>query len=197
MALSILSARKAPKSANSLLFPRIFTLLLLCFLCHHFISLTLLDIYSRNPPFLFHYFFEGFRSPISFLQQHCRRTSRLHQSTAASSWCCCPRPRRVRLKWPVGLPRGPQLPWVPPRPSIFRQWCPVNARRRAARTLPKIGCLSFFFCFPTSLCRLLVLLLLLISGNVYPNPRPIVACSPMLAGGAAQRNALSAINGYI
>ena len=73
--------------------------------------------------------------------------------------------------WPS---RGSQLPWE--LPFIFSLCCPLNDRRRAAHSIYKIGCLFSLFLFscPTlALLRLLILLLLLMSGNVHPNPGPI------------------------
>ena len=72
----------------------------------------------------------------------------------------------------------PQLPLA--LPFIFSLCYPLNDRRRAAHSFLKIGCLFFLFrfCCP-SLARLclLILLLLLMSGNVHPNPGPIFPCS--------------------
>ena len=69
--------------------------------------------------------------------------------------------------------RGSQLPWA--LPFIFLLCCPLNDRRRAAHSIYKIGSLFLLFLFscPTlARFRLLVLLLLLMSGNVHPNPGP-------------------------
>ena len=77
--------------------------------------------------------------------------------------------------WPS---RGSQLPRA--LPFIFSLCCPLNDRRRAAHSFYKIGRLfsPFLFSCPfLSLLRLLILLLLLMSGNVYPNPGPIFPCS--------------------
>ena len=55
-----------------------------------------------------------------------------------------------------------------------------NDRRRAAHNIYKIGRLFSLFLFssPTfALLRFLILLLLLMSGNVHPNPGPIFPCS--------------------
>ena len=56
---------------------------------------------------------------------------------------------------------------------------PLNDRRRAAHSFFKIGRLfSFLFSCPSlALLRLLILLLLLMSGNVHPNSGPIFPCS--------------------
>ena len=77
--------------------------------------------------------------------------------------------------WPS---RGSQLPRA--LPFIFSLCCPLNDRRRAAHSIYKIGRLFSLFLFscPTlALLRLLILLLLLMSGNVHPNPGPIFPCS--------------------
>ena len=90
----------------------------------------------------------------------------------------------VRSPTPFGLgrngcwpSRGSQLPRA--LPFIFSLCCPLNDRRRAAHSIYKIGRLFSLFLFscPTlALLRLLILLLLLMSGNVHPNPGPIFPC---------------------
>ena len=70
--------------------------------------------------------------------------------------------------------RGSQLPRV--LPFIFSLCCPLNDRKRAAHSFFKIGRLfsPFLFSGPSlALLRLFILLLLLISDNVHPNPGPI------------------------
>ena len=77
--------------------------------------------------------------------------------------------------WPF---RGSQLPRE--LPFIFSLCCPLNDRRRAAHSFFKIGrlfSLFVFSCPSLALLRLLILLLLLMSGNVHPNPGPIFPCS--------------------
>ena len=111
----------------------------------------------------------------------------LHQSTAASMWWCGPRPRYGLGRngsWPSP---GSQLPQA--LPFIFLLCCPLNDRRRTAHSSFKIGCLFSLFLFSSpSLAhfRLLILLLLLMSGNVDPNPGPIFPCS-MCAGNVTWR----------
>ena len=63
---------------------------------------------------------------------------------------------------------------------IFSLCCSLNDRRKAAHSFHKIGRLfsfSLFSCSFLACLRLLILLLLLISGNVHPNPGPIFPCS--------------------
>ena len=77
--------------------------------------------------------------------------------------------------WPS---RGSQLPRA--LPFIFSLCCPLNDRRRAANSFLKISrffSLFLFSCPCLALLRLLTLLLLLMSGNVYPNLGPIFPCS--------------------
>ena len=67
--------------------------------------------------------------------------------------------------------------------------CPLNDRRRAAHNFFKIGrlfSLFLFICPSLALLRLLILLLLLMSGNVHPNPCPIFPCS-VCAGNVTRR----------
>ena len=78
--------------------------------------------------------------------------------------------------WPS---RGSQLPGA--LPFIFSLCCPLNDRRRAAHSIFKIGRLFSLFllsCPTLALLRLqILLLLLLMSGNVHPNPGPVFPCS--------------------
>ena len=102
----------------------------------------------------------------------------LHQSTAASTWWCGPRLRLGWVKMAVGLPEGPS--YSGHSPSIFLLCCPLNDRRREAHSFLKIGRLfsfSLFFCPSLARLCLLILLFLLMSGNVHPNPGPIFPCS--------------------
>ena len=85
----------------------------------------------------------------------------------------------VRSPTPFGLgrngcwpSRGSQLPRA--LPYIFSLCCPLNDLRRAAHSFFKIGRLFSLFLFSCpSLARLLIVLLLLMSGNVHPNPGPV------------------------
>ena len=82
---------------------------------------------------------------------------------------------------PFGLGRngcwsfqGFQLPRT--LPFIVSPCCSLNDCRRAAHSFFKIGRLSSLFLFSCpslALLHLLILLLLLMSGNVHPNPGPI------------------------
>ena len=87
----------------------------------------------------------------------------------------------VRSPTPFGLGRNGCWPFQGsqfPRafPFIFSLCCPVNNRRRAAHSFFKIGPLFSLFLFSCPSLALLRLLLLM-SGNVHPNPGPIFSCS--------------------
>ena len=86
-----------------------------------------------------------------------------------------PNPVWVRLKWLLVFPRVPVTPGTPLTQIIFSPCIPLNDRRRVPRSLFKIGLSSLFFCL--SLARLLILLLLLMRGNIHPNPCPVFPCS--------------------
>ena len=76
-----------------------------------------------------------------------------------------PNPVWVGSKWLLVFPSYPEQSW-------FFQ----NDRRKAARSFFEIGGLSFLLsCL--SLARLLILLLLLMSGNVHLNPCSVFPCS--------------------
>ena len=103
----------------------------------------------------------------------------------------------VRSPTPFGLgrngcwpSRGSQLPRA--LPFIFSLCCPLNDRSRATHSFFKIGrlfslFLFLFSCPSLALLRLLILLLLLMSGNVHPNPGPILPCS-VCAGNVTWRS---------
>ena len=77
--------------------------------------------------------------------------------------------------WPS---RGSQLPRA--LPFIFLLCCRLNDRSRVAHSFFIIGrlfSLFLFSCPSLALLRLLILLLLLMSGNVHSNPGPIFPCS--------------------
>ena len=85
----------------------------------------------------------------------------------------------------VGFPEGPSYPGDSLTQSIFSPFCPLNDQRKAARSFFKIDRLSSLFS-NLSLARLLILLLLLMSGNVHSNPGPIFSFS-VCAGNVAWR----------
>ena len=90
----------------------------------------------------------------------------------------------VRYPTPIGLGRNGcwtsrkfQLPRA--LPFIFSQCCPLNDRRRATHSFFKISrqlSLFLIFCPSLVLLRLFIFLLLLMSGNVHPNPGLIFPC---------------------
>ena len=94
----------------------------------------------------------------------------LHQSTAASTGWCGPRPVWVWSKWLLVFPSVPVALGTPLTQTIFSPCSPLNDRRRVARSLFKIGLSFLYSCL--SLARLLILLLLM-SGNVHSNPCPV------------------------
>ena len=74
--------------------------------------------------------------------------------------------------WPS---RGSQL--LRALPYIFSLCCSLNDHIRAAHSIFKIGRQFSLFLFSCPSLALLRLLLLLMSGNVHPNPGPIFPCS--------------------
>ena len=109
---------------------------------------------------------------------HLNELSELHQSTAASTWWCGPRPRLGWVEMAVGLPLGSQLPRA--LPFIFSLCFLLNDRSRAAHSFLKIGrlfSLFLFSCPSLARLRLLILLFLLMSDNINSNPGPIFPCS--------------------
>ena len=87
----------------------------------------------------------------------------LHQSTAASMWWCGPQTVWVGLKWLLAFPRILVTPGTPLTQTIFSPCSPLKDRIRVARSLFKIGLSSLYSCL--SLARLLILLLLMMSGT--------------------------------
>ena len=71
----------------------------------------------------------------------------------------------------VGLPEDPSYPEHSPHTNHFFAVQPLNDCRRVARSLFKIDLSSLFSCL--FLAYFLILLLLLMSGNVHPNPCPV------------------------
>ena len=102
----------------------------------------------------------------------CCTNQQLHQRGGA-----VPGPVWVGSKWLLAFLR---VPVTLGTPFIFLLCCPLNDRRRAAHSFFKIGRLfSLFLCSCPSLALLcfFILLLLVMSGNVHPNPGPIFSCS--------------------
>ena len=87
----------------------------------------------------------------------------------------------------VGLPEGPSYPGNSPPTNHFSPCSPLNDHRRVARSLFKIGLSSLFSCLSFARLFILLLLLLLMSGNVHPNPCPVFPSS-VCAGNVAWRD---------
>ena len=78
-------------------------------------------------------------------------------------------PTPFEVEMAVGLPEVPSYPKHFPQTNHFLPCCPLNDRRRAARSFSGIDRpFSLFSCL--FLTRLLILLLLLMSGKVHPFP---------------------------
>ena len=122
-----------------------------------------------------------------------QREHYLHQSTAASTWWYGPRPR-LRSKWLLAFPRFLVTPGTSLKQTIFSPCCPLNNRRRAARSFSEIDRpFSLFSCL--SFARLLIFLLRLMNGKVHPFP---VQCAlEMRPGRVGRCNAAPAPNGFI
>ena len=86
-----------------------------------------------------------------------------------------PDPVWVGWKWLLAFPRVPITLGTPLTQTIFSQYWPLNDRKEAAHSLFKIG-RPFFLFFWLSLAYLLILLLLLMSGNDHPNPVLAFSC---------------------
>ena len=101
-----------------------------------------------------------------------RRTAPIN---SRPTWWCGPQSSLVWIKMAVGFPEGLSYPRHSPHTNHFFPCCPLNDCKRAARCLFEIGGLfSLFSCL--SLTYLLILFLLLMSGNVHPNIGPVFAC---------------------
>ena len=88
-----------------------------------------------------------------------------------------PNPVWVELKLLLAFPRGPVIPGTPLTQTMFSLCSRLNDRRRVARSLFEIGLSSLFSCLSLAgLLILFILLLLLMTGNVYPNPCPVFPC---------------------
>ena len=81
-------------------------------------------------------------------------------------------PFGVGSKWLLAFLRVPVTPSTSLIQTIFSPCYPLNDRRRVARSLSNRSTVFFFSsCF--SLARLFILILLLMSGNFYPNSDPV------------------------
>ena len=103
----------------------------------------------------------------------------LHQSTAASTWWCGPRPLWLGRNGCWTFPRVSGTPGNPQ--NIFSWSCPLSDRSWAAHSFANLGRLFFsisychlamVFLYSLACSRSLILLLLLMSGNIHPNPGP-------------------------
>ena len=69
----------------------------------------------------------------------------LHQSTAASTWWCGPRPRLGWVEMAVDLPEGPSYPGY--FPSFFRYVAPrTTAEGQHTASSKSVACFSLFSC---------------------------------------------------
>ena len=106
---------------------------------------------------------------VVYLVYTCKASKiELHQSIAALTWWCGPQPRLGWVNMVVGLAEGPSYPGHSLHTNHFSPCSPLNHRKRVARSYLKIGL--------PSLSRLLILLLVLRSGNVHPNLCPVFPC---------------------
>ena len=85
----------------------------------------------------------------------------------------------------VGLPEDLSYSGHSPHTNHFLPCCSLNNSKRVACSLFKIDLSSLFSCL--SLARLLILLLVLMSCNVYPNLCPVFPCS-VCAGNVTRRD---------
>ena len=109
----------------------------------------------------------------AYLNYHCENWLHCTNQQPTQRGSAVPDPVWVGSKWLVAFPRV-CCPGHSPHTNHFLPRCPVNDRKRAAHSLLEIGRLfSLFSCL--SLARLLILLLL-IGGNVNPNPGPVFSC---------------------
>ena len=99
----------------------------------------------------------------------------MHQSTAASTWWCGHRPIWVGSKWLLASPRVPVTLGTLVEQTIFLPCCPLNDRRRAARSFFKIG--RLFSLFSSLSPASLHLLILLMSSHAHFNFGLVFSCS--------------------
>ena len=108
-----------------------------------------------------------------------RRKICLHQSTAASTWWCGPWTRLDLVEMAVGLLEGPSYSGHSPRTNHFLPCSPwTTAEGQHTASLKSV---ALFSCLSLARLRLLIFLLLLMSGNVHPSSGPVFPCS-MCAG---------------
>ena len=137
--------------------------------CHSVFPRTLA---TRNCLFTSPWSFQmlGVTNQVKHLKYWLTNIRFLHQSTAASTWWCGPRPRLGWVEMAVGLPEGSSYPGD--SPSFFRYaalWTTAVGQHTASSK--SVAC---FLCFSSPA---LLRLLLLMSGNVHPNLGPIFPCS--------------------
>ena len=89
-----------------------------------------------------------------------------------------PTPFVLWSKWLLAFPRVPVTPGTP----LTQTRSTLNDRRKVAHSLFKIDLFSLFSCL-----FLACLLLLLMSGNIHPNPCPVFPCS-VCAGNVTWRD---------
>ena len=97
-----------------------------------------------------------------------------------------PNPNWVGLKWLLAFPKVSVFPGTLFTQTISSPCCPVNHRRRVAHSFFKSSRLSSLFSC-VSLAHLLILLLLVMNGNIHPNPCPAFPCS-VCAGNVTWRS---------
>ena len=119
---------------------------------------------------------------------------RLHQQQATSSLWCSPFPRTGEGRNGLSIPRGSHSRATPLWTNflfIFYPCCPLRGHRWTAFLTPNDASSLFTFLktfsYPFSNPKpplylsqpllLLILMLLLISGDIHPNPGPINPCS--------------------
>ena len=99
-----------------------------------------------------------------FASKSCHLNVVVHQSPATSTWWCSPLPNGDGPKWQDRSPEGLDRNSPPLSRTVFSLGRPLTGHNWAAPLL---------LTDRTPFRRLLILALLLISGNVHPNPGPI------------------------
>ena len=82
------------------------------------------------------------------------------------------RPRYGMAEMVRQLPEGFNLGQLPPWTDVFCPRCPLSGHRAAAFPIDRLSTNQV-----SPLCRLLILLLLLMGGNIHPNPGPNFPCA--------------------